>query len=222
MRFGVGLNIDQAILENELMADYNEVADITQRLYQHLQGHSEVTVTSPLGTDISMSISGRQVATDPGIVRTPGFRNLPSGECYVAPLETSANGVLVVDKSFPRIVITEPIRLTFERGRVTKIEGGKEAKQLEKILAEGETKPAGEGCRTIAELGIGTNPYARITGNVMTDEKVMGTIHVAIGHNAMPPYNGINVAPLHLDGVMSAPTLTVDGHVLIDNGKYLV
>jgi leucyl aminopeptidase (aminopeptidase T) len=90
------------------------------------------------------------------------------------------------------------------------------------VIADAETKPTGEGSRTIAELGIGTNPYARITGNVMTDEKVMGTIHIAIGHNAVPPYNGQNRAPIHLDGVMGQPTLTIDGDTLIDNGEYLV
>ena len=56
----------------------------------------------------------------------------------------------------------------------------------------------------------------------MTDEKVMGTIHIAIGHNAVAPYNGQNVAPLHLDGVMSQPTVTVDGDLLIEQGRYLI
>jgi leucyl aminopeptidase (aminopeptidase T) len=56
----------------------------------------------------------------------------------------------------------------------------------------------------------------------MTDEKVMGTIHIAIGHNAVPPYNGQNHAPIHLDGVMGNPTVTVDGDLMIENGKYLV
>ncbi len=222
MRFGVGLNIDQAILDNELMANYEEVAAITNKLYEFLQGHSEVRITSALGTDLTLSIAGRQVAVDPGIMRTPGFRNLPSGECYVAPLEDSANGLLVIDKSFPGILIKEPIRLTFDRGRVADIAGGQEASQLLAQVTAAEKMPHGEGSRTIAELGIGTNPYARITGNVMTDEKVMGTIHIAIGHNAVPPYNGQNHAPIHLDGVMGGPTLTIDGQVLIDGGKYLV
>jgi leucyl aminopeptidase (aminopeptidase T) len=222
MRFASGLNIDQAILDHELMADYQEIAAITGKLYDRLNGRSEVHITSPLGTDLTLSIKGRLVATDPGILRAPGFHNLPSGECYVAPLEDSANGLFVVDKSFPDIVIKEPIRITFEHGRVTNIAGGREAAQLEAVIVDAETKPTGEGSRTIAELGIGTNPYARITGNVMTDEKVMGTIHIAIGHNAVPPYNGQNHAPIHLDGVMGQPTLTVDGSILIDNGKYLV
>lgn len=222
MRFASGLNIDQAILKHELMADYNEIAKITHKLYEKLQGKSNVHITSPLGTDLTLSIAGRTVATDPGIMREPGFHNLPSGECYVSPIETSANGLLIVDKSFPEIVIKEPIRITFENGRAVKIEGGKEAKQLTAVITEAEKKPTGEGSRNIAELGIGTNPYARITGNVMTDEKVMGTIHIAIGHNAVAPYGGQNHAPIHLDGTMGQPTLTVDGEMLIDNGKYLV
>lgn len=222
MRFGAGINIDQAILDNELMADYQEIAAITHKLYERLQGRDAVHVTSPLGTDLTLSIAGRQVATDPGLLREPGYHNLPSGECYVAPLEDSANGLFVVDKSYPDIVIREPIRIAFERGRAVDIAGGPEAKQLEAIVKDAETKPTGEGARTIAELGIGTNPYARITGNVMTDEKVMGTIHIAIGHNAVPPYGGQNRAPIHLDGVMGQPTLTIDGETLINNGHYLV
>ena len=80
----------------------------------------------------------------------------------------------------------------------------------------------GENCRVIAELGIGTNPKARLTGNLMTDEKVMGTIHVAIGDNASPSYGGVNPAPIHIDGVVGKPTLVVDGKTLIEDGKYLV
>ena len=222
MRFGAGLNIDQAILENELSADYEAIAALTHRLAERLQGRSDVHITTPLGTDLRFSIAGRQVAVDPGVARQPGYYNLPSGECYVAPIEASANGILVVDKSFPGILIKTPIKLTFKDGRVVDIAGGEEAARLLQVITEGEQKPDGEGCRTIAELGIGTNPSARITGNVMTDEKVMGTIHIAIGHNAVAPYNGQNRAPIHLDGVIGQPTLVVDGQVLIKQGQYLV
>jgi leucyl aminopeptidase (aminopeptidase T) len=222
MRFGAGLYIDQAIIEHELSADYEAIAEITHRLYDRLQGCSNVRLTSPMGTDLTLLIAGRQVAIDPGVIRTPGYNNLPAGECYVAPIEDSANGVLVVDKSFPGILIEEPITLTFEKGRVVAIQGGREAEELLRLIEEGEKKEYGEGCRTIAELGIGTNPSARITGNIMTDEKVMGTVHIAIGHNAVAPYNGQNRAPIHLDGVMGHPTLVIDGETLIDNGDYLV
>jgi leucyl aminopeptidase (aminopeptidase T) len=222
MRFGAGLNIDQAIFEHELSADYEAVSALTHRLAERLQGCSDVRITTPLGTDLRFSIVGRQVAVDPGVARKPGYYNLPSGECYVAPIETSANGTLVVDKSFPGILIKTPIKLTFKDGRVVDIAGKDEAERLLRLISEGEQKPDGEGCRTIAELGIGTNPSARITGNVMTDEKVMGTVHIAIGHNAVAPYNGQNRAPIHLDGVIGQPTLIVDGQVLIEQGQYLV
>jgi len=222
IRFAAGLGIDKSIMRYELSADYDRIAEITFRLRDRLQGRSHVHITSPLGTDLTFSIAERKVAVDPGRIREPGFYNLPAGECYVAPREDSAEGVLVVDKSFPGILIEEPIRLVFKAGRVIEIQGGAEAAELQAIIDEAEAKPNGEGSRTIAELGIGTNPEARITGEVMTDEKVMGTIHIAIGHNAVAPYNGQNKAPIHLDGVMSRPTLKVDGIVLIDDGNYLV
>ena len=72
------------------------------------------------------------------------------------------------------------------------IQGGREAQQLLAMIADGERKPHGEGCRVVCELGIGTNPNARLQGNVLTDEKVMGTVHIAIGHNALAAYGGQN------------------------------
>jgi len=130
--------------------------------------------------------------------------------------------VFIVDKSYPGILIQEPIRLTVEQGRVVDIQGGREAQRLLDMIQDGERKPNGEGCRVVCELGIGTNPNARLQGNVLTDEKVMGTVHIAIGHNALAAYGGQNHAPIHLDGVIGHPTLTVDGQTLIRDGEYLV
>ncbi|NDJ52375.1 MAG: aminopeptidase [Chloroflexi bacterium] len=222
IRLAAGINMDQAMFTNELTADYVTISANTYRLLEHLQHRDQVHITSPLGTDLRMSISGRRIAVDPGIFRSPGYYNLPSGECYVAPIEDSAEGTLVIDKSFPGILIEEPISLIFKKGRIVEISGGTEAAQLRQVIETSETQPNGEGTRNIAELGIGTNPQARITGNSMTDEKVMGTIHIAIGHNANAPYNGKNVAPIHLDGVMGEPTLRIDEDVLIKDGEYLL
>jgi len=222
-RVGYGAQIDDSILLNELSADYQEVAAITRRLKQRLQGANRVHVTTCLGTDLVCSIAGRDVKEDNGLIHQPGlFGNLPAGECFVAPLEDSANGVVVVDKSFPELLLSEPVRMRFEAGRVVAIEGGAEAEEIERRIAFGEQREYGQNCRVIAELGIGTNPRARLTGKLITDEKVMGTIHVAIGDNSLPSYGGANRAPIHLDGVVSRPTLVVDGETLIDAGRYLV
>ena len=222
-RVGYGAQIDDKILENELSADYQEIAAITQRLKQHLHGKDKVHITTPMGTDLTCSIAGRDIKEDSGLIHQPGqFGNLPAGECFVAPLEDSAEGVLVVDKSFPDLVVKQPVRIVFEKGRAVAIEGGAEAQELLRRIEYGEQLEHGENCRVIGELGIGTNPKARLTGNLMTDEKVMGTIHVAIGDNASPSYGGVNPAPIHIDGVVGQPTLVVDGKTLIEDGKYLV
>ena len=222
-RVGYGAQIDDSILLNELSADYHEVATVTQRLKERLQGASQVRITTALGTDLSCSIAGRDIKQDNGLIHQPGmFGNLPAGECFVAPLEDSAEGVVVVDKSFPELLLSEPVYMRFRAGRVVAIEGGAEAQEIERRIAFGERREYGQNCRVIAELGIGTNPKARLTGKLITDEKVLGTIHVAIGDNALPSYGGANRAPIHLDGVVSQPTLVVDGQTLIDAGHFLV
>jgi leucyl aminopeptidase (aminopeptidase T) len=222
-RVGYGAQIDGSILENELSADYREIAAITRRLKELMQSKDKVHITTRLGTDLTCSIAGRDIKADSGLIHQPGqFGNLPAGECFVAPLEDSAEGVLVVDKSFPELVVQQPVRMVFEHGRVVAIQGGVEAKELLRRIEYGEKLEHGENCRIIAELGIGTNPRARLTGKLMTDEKAMGTIHVAIGDNASPSYGGANPAPIHIDGVVGQPTLVVDGVTLIEEGNYLV
>ncbi len=222
-RFASGPMITHSMLDHELSADYSAIAALTNRLGDQLDGRSQVRITTPLGTDLSLDISGRKVMRDTGLFHRPREHgNLPAGECYVSPIEDRTSGVFVVDKSYPGILIDEPIRLTVEHGRVSAIDGGHEAQRLLEIIQDGERKTHGEGCRVVCELGIGTNPNARLQGNVLTDEKVLGTVHIAIGHNALESYGGQNRAPIHLDGVIGDPTLIVDGETLIRSGDFLV
>jgi leucyl aminopeptidase (aminopeptidase T) len=167
-----------------------------------------------LGTDLLLSLADREWRVDTGKLRGQGvYGNLPAGEIYIAPNEDSAEGVLVIDKSLPGLLLSEPVKLFFEKGRVTHIEGGEGAKYLETAITH-----HGDTTRVIAELGIGTNPMARLQGNIITDEKVLGTIHIAIGRNDF--IGGTNIATTHIDGVVSQPTLEIDGKILIDNGKH--
>ena len=100
-----------------------------------------------------------------------------------------------------------------EKGRVVHLEGGEGARYLEDAIAR-----HGDTARVIAELGIGTNPMARLQGNIITDEKALGTIHIAIGRNDF--IGGRNMASTHIDGVVSQPNLEIDGNILIDHGKH--
>lgn len=214
-RAGIGAFIDQSILDREMSADYDQIAVFTSSLAEQLRGSSSARVTTALGSDLRMSLAGREWKLDTGILRGRGvFGNLPSGEIYIAPVEDSAEGVLVVDKSFPGLLLSESVRMVFEKGRVTHIEGGAGAGYLEKSIAQ-----HGDAARVIAELGIGTNPSARLQGNIMTDEKALGTIHVAIGRNDF--LGGKNIAATHIDGVVSQPTLVIDGKTLIHNGEHI-
>lgn len=122
--------------------------------------------------------------------------------------------MLVVDKCLPGLLLSEPVRMVFEKGRVTHVEGGAGAEYLQKVFAQ-----HGESARVVAELGIGTNPMARLQGNIITDEKVLGTIHVAVGRNDF--LGGKNIAATHIDGVVGEPTLEIDGRILIENGKHM-
>jgi leucyl aminopeptidase (aminopeptidase T) len=214
-RFNAGAYIDQSILDRELSADYEQIAAFTRSLAERLRDSSMAHITTPLGTDLRLSLAGREWKTDTGMLRGQGvYGNLPAGEIYIAPLEDSAEGTLVIDKSFPGLLLQQPVQLTFEKGHVTHIEGGEGAEYLKRAIAQ-----HGEATRTIAELGIGTNPQARLQGNIITDEKVLGTIHVAIGRNDF--LGGTNIATTHIDGVVGQPTLEIDGKVLIENGEYV-
>ncbi len=220
-RFGAGAYIDQSILDHELSADYEQIAAQTQTLARWLSGRAAVHITTSLGTDLRLSVAGREWRTDTGLLRGRGvYGNLPAGEVYVAPVEDSAHGVLVIDKSLPGLVLDEPVRLEFAGGRVAHIDGGRGAEYLRNAIADAEQKPHGEGARVLAELGIGTNPQARLQGNIITDEKVAGTIHLAIGRNDF--LGGTNVAPIHIDGVVSRPTVRLDGELLLDDGRVLL
>jgi leucyl aminopeptidase (aminopeptidase T) len=220
-RFATGAWIDQGILDHEMSADYEQIDRETNRLADWLTGRSDVHITTALGTDLRFSTAGREWKRGSGKLRGRGvYGNVPGGEVCIAPLETSANGVLVIDQTLPGMKLTEPVRLVFEHGRVIQIDGGAGANFLRTAIAEAETKPNGSNARTIAELGIGTNPGARLLGNIMTDEKVAGTIHIAIGANDF--LGGVTSAPMHIDCVVGAPTVSVDGLSFMENGQNLL
>lgn len=219
-RVAVGGYITPDILEHELSADYREVATLSEALAARLAGLSSIHLTTPLGTDLRLSVAGRAWQRDTGLFHAPGWGNLPAGEVFVAPVEESAQGVLVVDQSLPGLALAEPVRIVFEHGRAAAIEGGPGAAYLEQALAGVDSQPNSDWARVIGEFGIGTNPQARLLGNIMTDEKVLGTVHVALGRNDL--WGGRNVAPLHLDGVVGRPTVRVDGDLVIDDGQLLV
>lgn len=209
--------ITEDIMQRALNADYHVIAKRSEKLAQILTAGKTVRITTPAGTDLTLSIAGRLGNADTGIIHAAGgVSNLPAGEAYIAPVEGTASGVIVIDGALAGIGVLETaVKLTVEQGYVTEIVGGAETAKLEAMLAD-----YGQQARNIAELGIGTNDRAILSGRVIEDEKVMGTVHLALGNNVN--FGGNTQVPLHLDGILLNPTLTIDGQVIIRHGKPLL
>jgi leucyl aminopeptidase (aminopeptidase T) len=201
-----------------LSADYYAIAERTKRMTELLTEGSLLRVTSAAGTDITLPIEGIRAIASTGLIHEPGgFGNLPSGEAYMMPVEGTAEGVFVVDGSMAGIGNLEgkkAITIRVERGHAVSIEGGAGAKALRAKL-----EPLGRAAFNVAEFGIGTNDAARITGSILEDEKVMGTIHIALGNNMS--MGGTVSVPVHLDGIVKKPTVELDGRKIMEQGKLL-
>jgi aminopeptidase len=197
-------------------ADYHEIAARTARLCEMLGRAGMVRVTSPSGTDLRMPVKGRTPHASSGLFREKGqWGNLPTGEAYLAPLEGVSEGILVVDGSMAGVgMIKTPIRIEVRDGQAVDIAGGEEARKLLELLL-----PHGEAARNLAEFGIGTNDKAKLTGVILEDEKVMGTIHVAFGDNKS--MGGTVRVASHLDGLVTSPTVWFDDRMVMEKGRLL-
>jgi len=216
-RVGTMPGITEEVMIRTLKADYHKIADRTNKLSEILEKGSEVHITTTLGTDIRIPIKGVHAISSTGLVLESGkFGNLPSGESYLMPEEGKSNGVFIVDGSFAGVgkIDKNPIKITVQNGFAEKIEGGKAARMLDEML-----HPLGKKAYNIAELGIGTNHEAIITGKILEDEKVMGTVHIALGNNKS--MGGTCDVGIHLDGVILQPTVVVDGNIIMQAGKFL-
>ncbi|MDF2628407.1 MAG: putative aminopeptidase, partial [Symbiobacteriaceae bacterium] len=141
-RWAAGACIDQAVLEEDLAVDCQAIAAQTAATAARLAQATQVRLVTEAGTDLTFSIAGRPVHQDPGALRTPGaYGNLPAGEAFVAPLETSAEGRVVIDLSLGDIPLDGPVTLTFQGGRAVAVQGGGAARELERRLGSPEARP---------------------------------------------------------------------------------
>ena len=206
--------------------DYCELQKRCKKLEELFCGADKVRVTAPGGTDIQISVKGRKLMFDDGNFTKPGTGgNIPAGEVFISPVVGTAEGKIVYDGSMTFFdgdsILKTPIECTIENGFVSKINGGSEAKRLLKTIIDAELKPFimekekkleqgmaeqyKRNSRNIGELGIGLNPAARITGNMLEDEKAFHTCHFAIGEN----YDNDAPSLIHLDGVVKDPTIVI-------------
>ena len=208
--------VTEEVMVRCMNADYNEIAARTFRICDLMRTTKVIRVKAPAGTDITMPIEGREAHASSGVFRDKGlYGNLPTGEAYLAPIEGLSNGVVVVDGSMASVgMVDEPIHITVRDGYATDITGGESARRLIALL-----EPHGKDGRTVAEFGIGTNDKAILTGVILEDEKVMGTIHIAFGDNKSMG-GSVRVAS-HLDGLVKQPTVWFDDRIIMEGGRLL-
>ena len=181
-----------------------------------LTAGAEARITDANGSDLRLGLGEREGIPDAGDLSAPGaFGNLPCGEGFIAPIEGTGEGKLVIDGTIAAIGrVVEPVELTVEAGHLVGATGADGERLMELLTAHGE------GGTNVAELGIGTNERAILTGNLLEDEKILGSCHVAFGASAA--IGGTVQVPVHLDCVVMKPDVSVDGEPLVRAGELLV
>lgn len=204
----------EMFLAGGLTANFEKEAPRCERMRECLTSAKVAHLTSKAGSDLTMDLTGRPGRALTGLAKEKGgYACPPNIEASIAPLETKANGKIVVDCSIAGIgLLKEKVTIYFKDGQACKIEGGAEAVTLDKMLKDAKDPTI----YSIAELGIGMNPNAIASGRMLDDEGFYGSVHVALGSNK--DFGGINRSAGHIDNIMYAPTLDLDGKVVLKDG----
>jgi leucyl aminopeptidase (aminopeptidase T) len=200
-----------------MTADLFAIRERAERLAASWRGTHETHITSPAGTDLRATVTGREpVAWLTGICRNPGeVSALPGGEVSLPPLEGTAEGIVVWERVASDLGALEgPVRIEVRAGRATAFDGGPAAARLREIVA------SVRDADNIGEIGIGLNPAARIADEITEAKKALGTAHIALGDSANE-YGGLVESDVHLDGLVMAPTVAFDGQEMVVDGHHV-
>jgi aminopeptidase len=216
VRVGSLPGVTEEMLARLMNGDLEETRRLSWAVAELMNEASEARITCAHGSDLRLSLEGRLAIADGGELGTRGaFGNLPCGEGFIAPVEGAAEGTLVVDGSIAGVGLLEtPVSLSVEAGHLTAATGA-DGEALMKLLTV-----HGEDGTNVAELGVGTNDEAILTGNILEDEKILGTAHVAFGASAA--IGGAVQVPVHLDCVVLEPTIELDGRTILSGGELLL
>ncbi len=207
---------ENILLSKGLRADFIALRPQVERVADILTNGEQVRITTSQGTDLYLSVKGREGRALTGFANTKDISAVHCIESSIAPVEGSAEGILVVDGSIPGVgLIDTPVIVEFKKGKAVSISGGKEADLFRKVLEERNDE---EGNIYFAgEFGIGMNPECELENSMLSDEGVFGTIHVALGTNAY--IGGTIKAKGHYDMVVKDATVEIDGKVILENNE---
>jgi leucyl aminopeptidase (aminopeptidase T) len=210
------------MIEGPMNINYSEMVIAANKLINSFKNAKQVHITAPGGTDIILCIEDRGFSTDTQLIDESHIANLPCGEIWCGPVENKGNGLIVCDGSIGDIGnVRKPLKIFLEEGKIIKIESEdqKLVEDIEKLIN------IDEEARILGELGIGLNPGAKLTGNLLEDEKALKTAHIAFGNNE-DMEGGQNKSKTHRDFLFNKPTMKVifkDGSskILLKEGNIL-
>ncbi len=210
--------IKDQLIGGGIDADFEAIAPLCKRVASLLGEAKEAHLTTPAGTDLRLSLEGRPGNAHSGIARTAGlFTTVPNIESSVSPVEGSSRGTIVADASIPYYdigLLREPVVYTVTDGSITAIEGGEQARDIDRMMRS-SNDPA---VYNIAQLSFGLNPKCRMRGVMLDDEGVYGTSHIGIGTSTS--LGGTIKAAMHYDALMWRPTLRLDGQTVLLDGEW--
>jgi leucyl aminopeptidase (aminopeptidase T) len=205
--------VTEDMLARLMACDFPTMAARSRRVADLLTAATEAHVSCPRGTDLRLDLSGREGISDDGDLTAPGaFGNLPCGEGFISPL--AGEGTLVAATLASLGLPDAPVELTVRDGRLEHAAGEWGARWTALMDA------AGARGRNLAELGVGTNERATLTGNILEDEKMLGTVHVAFGASA--GIGGTVAVPVHLDCLIEDATLDVGSTRVLADGRFVL
>ena len=217
VRIGTMPGINEDMMIRCLNARASKITETTDKVAARMKDISVIRVTTKKGTDITMQVKGRKIISSTGVLRKIGESgNIPSGEVYLAPLEHKTEGVVVFDGSFASIGLLEhDVTIEIKEGYAVNFSGGPQADLLKNNLSK-----VGRDAFAVGEFGIGTNYKAELSGIILEDEKVLGTIHLAFGNNIS--MGGKVHVQSHIDGIVTKPSVYFDDEKIMHNGKLLL
>ena len=210
--------------EGGMTSDFQEVKRRISNIANFLRRRRIINVKSESGTDVTFEVNWRDWKLDDnGICNRPRMlTNLPAGKVFILPKEGTMNGTIVIDGSWDSTLIDEPVEFIVEDGTVIDVKGGSLAATIRQSYGEVAKKlktKDRESVWTVAEFGFGMNPNARLVGNVLEDEKRMGSCYFSIGDNS--GLGGSSNAGIHISGVLAEPSVWLDDTCLTESGEFM-
>ena len=203
--------------DESLRINYSTQTELVNKFADMFTAGDELHITSPLGTDVRLSITGRKGNSCPGVVKNAGdLGSPPDIEANISPIEDKSEGTIIIDGSItmPDLgLLDTPVALEMRAGRVVEFRSDNTSYTNRLNLMMGDIHSPR---RVLAEFGVGLNPSAKLTGNMLSDEGAIGCVHFGFGDNHT--VGGVNKANFHLDLIMKSATVTLNNRLILNSG----